>query len=212
LFHFILFRLYVMLSKRYKFMHLNDEIIFAKSKNIKIPSGSSKPTTSENTPKNQLEIKIKQEEMIKFEQYSLRPKKDRSLTLWLYLKAKICKSRLNKGEADLIETFIDRKSYIDNTFSVHTFVKFYTEFQYLKRILLNEFQNAALKLVRPEVIVDEGLKLDKLGGYFSELKRSSNLAGVDLKLYEILVEEELLPEIILKDDDKSRLSYQCWTY
>ena len=73
-----------------------------------------------------------------------------TITSYTYLKSLCCKARLNKIEQDMIYYYLENEKYIDKVIDIVTYIKFFAEFQNLKKILLNDHQISALNLIKPK--------------------------------------------------------------
>ena len=98
---------------------------------------------------------------------------------------------MTKNELNIMSTYSDREKYVDNVFDIYTFIKFYTEFQYIKKILLNENQALALKGLKPKYEKEEedSIRTLKLQEYYEELDKNKCLSSLDSKIFDLMNDE-----------------------
>ena len=209
-FYVVLLFLYDSMSSRYKSMIINEKILFLETKgkktnitnfsNLKSDNKSTfiinnffKDSMIESKNPNSTNKIVKEIEIKKKPKTIKKSKFNKKITFLFYLKYITCQGRMTMDELNIMNTYTDRKKYIDNIFNIYTFIKFFTEFQYLKKILLNENQEIALKCLKPKYEKeeeDDSLKALKLEEYFAELNNNNRLKGLDSKLYDLLNDED----------------------
>ena len=116
----------------------------------------------------------------------------KTISFIIYLKNLCIKKKLTFSEKELVDDFYNNKKYFENVLDVSNLVKFYKEFQYFKKLILNDYQIIALKLIKDKIKNEEEdneLLLKRLENYFEEAKKNDQIDYIDKKLLGFFAEE-----------------------
>ena len=125
--------------------------------------------------------------------FFMETKPDQTITYQTYIRSIFCSKNMNTQEQFVIIDYMENNKYIDNVFDVVTFVKFFTEFQNLKKIILNDHQILALKLLKQIYSNDENdieTIRNNLIPVFAENRNKEKINAIDKKILEIFIIEE----------------------
>ena len=110
---------------------------------------------------------------------------EESFSYLTYVKSVFCPSKMKEFELEKLNDFMEERKYVENVFDVITLTKLYNEFQNLKKLILNDFQITALKLLHPKISNEnEDILITKknLIDYFSKVQMFQDLNEIDRKL------------------------------
>ena len=208
-FYLLLFYIFHYLSSTNKILQINEKIIFSngteKDKKMSIIT-KRKPSKSSIVNNNicciseivresnnivlETDKKFFRETEVKKKLESFKDKNNiqTKLNLSFYFKYVLCPSRMVSQDFNIMKLYSERKQYVDDVFNIYTFINFYTEFQFIKKLLLNENQIHALKILSPKYVKEEEdvTRFIQVEEYFAEIKRSKSMNDIDHKLFDLL--------------------------
>ena len=101
------------------------------------------------------------------------------------------------SENEIFDEFHENKRYFEKIFEVVSLIKLFIEFEYLKKLILNDHQIIALKLIKPNFSIeeeDEATLNKKMEEYFEEVQKNGKVDEIDKKLLGFLENENLEEE------------------
>ena len=141
------------------------------------------------------EKNIQSLEIPKILSIDLEPKK--TISFIIYLKSLCLKKKMTVSENEIFDEFHENKRYFEKILEVVSLIKLFIEFEYLKKLILNDHQIIALKLIKPNFSIeeeDEATLNKKMEEYFEEVQKNGKVDEIDKKLLGFLENENLEEE------------------
>ena len=120
---------------------------------------------------------------------TIEKEQNKTISFLIYLKSFCMKKKMTISEKAIVDEFYQNKRYFEKVLDVVSLIKLYKEFEYLKKLILNDYQIIALKLIKPNFSIeeDEASLHKKIEKYFEE---NQKIDEIDKKLSGFFANEE----------------------